>query len=226
MREGKGKVLTHDFKITIRASRGCSGRVQASGGSCRRTLELQHSNQHSRRRCRWPRSYRPTLCVSLGGVGEELGPVGSTAHVNGLSEEVTDQIALYLNFDMIGSPNFVCFIYDGDDSDGVGAGPEGSAQIEAFFEGFYENRDRPYLGTDFSGRSGYGPFIAVGIPAGGLFTGAEGSRQQRRPASGAVPPAISTTRATTWRVTRSTTSASTRSLPTLMRWRHRCSTLG
>jgi Zn-dependent M28 family amino/carboxypeptidase len=31
----------------------------------------------------------------------------------------------------------------------------------------------PYLGTDFSGRSDYGPFIAVGIPAGGLFTGAE-----------------------------------------------------
>ena len=28
--------------------------------------------------------------------------------------------------------------------------------------------------TPFSGRSDYGPFIAVGIPAGGLFTGAEG----------------------------------------------------
>ena len=28
--------------------------------------------------------------------------------------------------------------------------------------------------TAFDGRSVYGPFIAVGIPAGGLFTGAEG----------------------------------------------------
>ncbi|HKY53991.1 MAG TPA: M28 family peptidase, partial [Anaerolineales bacterium] len=28
--------------------------------------------------------------------------------------------------------------------------------------------------TPFNGRSDYGPFIAVGIPAGGLFTGAEG----------------------------------------------------
>jgi Zn-dependent M28 family amino/carboxypeptidase len=107
--------------------------------------------------------------------GEESGLVGSTAYVNGLSQEELDGIALYLNFDMIGSPNFVYFIYDGDDSDGVGAGPgpEGSAQIEAFFEGFYENRDLPFTGTDFSGRSDYGPFIAVGIPAGGLFTGAE-----------------------------------------------------
>ncbi len=33
---------------------------------------------------------------------------------------------------------------------------------------------RPYKGTDFSGRSDYGPFIAANIPAGGLFTGAEG----------------------------------------------------
>ncbi len=107
---------------------------------------------------------------------EESGLIGSTAYVNGLSQEEIDRIALYLNFDMIGSPNFVYFVYDGDDSDGVGAGPgpEGSAQIEAFFEGFYENRGLPYLGTDFSGRSDYGPFIAVGIPAGGLFTGAEG----------------------------------------------------
>jgi Zn-dependent M28 family amino/carboxypeptidase len=107
--------------------------------------------------------------------GEESGLVGSTAYVNGLTEDELDRIGLYLNFDMIGSPNFVYFIYDGDDSDGVGAGagPEGSAQIEAFFEGFYENRGLPYTGTDFSGRSDYGPFIAVGIPAGGLFTGAE-----------------------------------------------------
>ena len=28
-------------------------------------------------------------------------------------------------------------------------------------------------GTDFDGRSDYGPFIAAGIPSGGLFTGAE-----------------------------------------------------
>jgi len=28
--------------------------------------------------------------------------------------------------------------------------------------------------TPFNGRSDYGPFIAAGIPAGGLFTGAEG----------------------------------------------------
>jgi aminopeptidase Y len=109
---------------------------------------------------------------------EEAGLVGSTAYVAGLSEEERKKIALYLNFDMVGSPNHVFFIYDGDDSDRVGAppGPAGSAEIEKVFEAFYRERNIPFKGTDFSGRSDYGPFIAPGldIPSGGLFTGAEG----------------------------------------------------
>jgi len=107
---------------------------------------------------------------------EEAGLVGSTAYVNGLSQAEKDRITLYLNFDMVGSPNHVFFIYDGDDSDAVGAGPgpAGSAQIEKTFERYFNSVGKPFKGTDFSGRSDYGPFIAVGIPSGGLFTGAEG----------------------------------------------------
>jgi Zn-dependent M28 family amino/carboxypeptidase len=107
---------------------------------------------------------------------EESGLVGSTAYVNSLSQADRDRIALYLNFDMVGSPNHVFFIYDGDNSDGVGApaGPAGSAQIEQTFERYFGSVGEPFKGTDFSGRSDYGPFIAVGIPSGGLFTGAEG----------------------------------------------------
>ena len=107
---------------------------------------------------------------------EESGLIGSTQYVAGLSEAEKDKIALYLNFDMVGSPNHVFFVYDGDDSDatGAGAGPEGSAQIEKTFEAFFTKVGEPFKGTDFSGRSDYGPFIANGIPSGGLFTGAEG----------------------------------------------------
>ena len=106
----------------------------------------------------------------------EFELLGSTTYVNGLTQEEQNDIALYLNFEMIGSPNHVFFIYDGDDSDGVGAGPgpAGSAQIEYLFESYYMQVGQPFKGTDFSGRSDYGPFIAVGIPSGGLFTGAEG----------------------------------------------------
>jgi Zn-dependent M28 family amino/carboxypeptidase len=107
---------------------------------------------------------------------EESGLIGSTQYVAGLSEAERDRIALYLNFDMVGSPNYVFFIYDGDNSDATGApaGPAGSAQIEKTFERFYTSVNEPFKGTDFTGRSDYGPFIAVGIPSGGLFTGAEG----------------------------------------------------
>jgi len=107
---------------------------------------------------------------------EERGLIGSTHYVNNLSQSEIDSIAAYLNFDMIGSPNYGFFIYDGDDSDGIGAGPgpAGSDEIENIFESFYRQSGEAFRGTDFSGRSDYGPFIDVGIPAGGLFTGAEG----------------------------------------------------
>jgi aminopeptidase Y len=107
---------------------------------------------------------------------EESGLVGSTYYVNSLTQAERDQIALYLNFDMIGSPNHGFFVYDGDDSDQVGAGPgpDGSKAIEAAFQAYFDSFGVPTRGTDFSGRSDFGPFIAKGIPAGGLFTGAEG----------------------------------------------------
>ncbi|MFD8795778.1 M28 family metallopeptidase [Streptomyces vinaceus] len=107
---------------------------------------------------------------------EELGLLGSEHYVAQLSEKQKKNIALYLNFDMIASPNPAQFVYDGDDSDrtGEGAGPAGSAQIEALINGFLDKKHKPHEGSDFDGRSDYGPFIANGIPAGGTFTGAEG----------------------------------------------------
>ncbi|WP_436493173.1 M28 family metallopeptidase [Actinokineospora sp. HUAS TT18] len=111
---------------------------------------------------------------------EEVGLVGSTKYVDSLTFEQQTDIALYLNFDMIASPNAAYFVYDGDDSDaaGAGPGPYGSAQIEKAFVDFLGATGTPTQGTDFSGRSDYGRFIAVGIPAGGLFTGAEGIKTQ------------------------------------------------
>lgn len=107
---------------------------------------------------------------------EESGLIGSASYVNDLGQSEREKIALYLNFDMVGSPNHVFFIFDGDDSDeaGEGPGPEGSAQIEALFEQFYSQRGLPYKGTDLDGLSDYRAFIAVDIPSGGLFTGAAG----------------------------------------------------
>ena len=110
---------------------------------------------------------------------EELGLIGSTRYVDSLSQAELDKIVLNLNFDMIGSPNFVRFVYDGDNSaypvgPGSADGPEGSGEIERVFHDYFGSQSLASSETPFSGRSDYGPFIAKGIPAGGLFTGAEG----------------------------------------------------
>ncbi|MEU6641245.1 M28 family metallopeptidase [Saccharomonospora sp. NPDC046836] len=116
---------------------------------------------------------------------EEYGLVGSRYYVNSLSAEQQLDIALYLNFDMIGSPNAGYFVYDGDDSDGVGAGPgpDGSAEIEQSFVDYLAGRGVETEGRDFDGRSDYAEFIAVGIPAGGVQTGADGIKTPEQAAN-------------------------------------------
>jgi len=109
--------------------------------------------------------------------GEESGLVGSTAYVEDLSEAERDQIALYMNYDMIGSPNYIFMVYDADQSSfpppaGVPI-PAGSTAIEDLYESYYTMVGEPYDDTQFSGRSDYQAFIEAGIPSGGLFTGAE-----------------------------------------------------
>jgi Zn-dependent M28 family amino/carboxypeptidase len=109
---------------------------------------------------------------------EEAGLVGSTAYVaEQVERDRIDQIEANLNFDMIGSPNFVRFVYDGDLSDSApppSGAPDGSAQIERMFLRHFRREGLATEPTAFDGRSDYGPFIANGVPAGGLFTGAEG----------------------------------------------------
>jgi Zn-dependent M28 family amino/carboxypeptidase len=111
---------------------------------------------------------------------EEFGLLGSEHYVESLSEDELDQIALNLNFDMLGSPNFVRFVYDGDGSATGTKGPAGSAEIERVFKRYFNAKDLKTAPTAFDGRSDYGPFIAEGIPAGGLFSGAEDEKTAKQ----------------------------------------------
>jgi Zn-dependent M28 family amino/carboxypeptidase len=104
---------------------------------------------------------------------EESGLLGAEYYVSQLTKKQQDSISAYLNFDMVGSPNYGRFIYDGDGSATPAAGPNGSRVIEKVFEDYFKSQNLATLPTAFDGRSDYGPFIDVGIPAGGLFTGAE-----------------------------------------------------
>jgi len=104
---------------------------------------------------------------------EELGLVGSTEYVDSLTRGQLNRIALYLNFDMIASANFIRGVYDGDGDPLGSPGPAGSAAIEAHFDRFFADQGLPSEPTAFDGRSDYQAFISNGIPAGGLFTGAD-----------------------------------------------------
>jgi Zn-dependent M28 family amino/carboxypeptidase len=111
--------------------------------------------------------------------GEEAGLLGSDNYVQSLNEDALKDIALYLNFDMLASPNPGYFTYDGDqstrpnDNGGVPRVPEGSAGIERTLVGYLKGAGKPAEDTSFDGRSDYDGFTKSGIPAGGLFSGAE-----------------------------------------------------
>ena len=110
---------------------------------------------------------------------EESGLVGSDRYIESLNVDELRDIALYLNFDMLGSPNPGYFTYDGDQStklprdERVPRVPEGSAAIERLLVAYLHSAGKTAEDTGFDGRSDYDAFTLAGIPSGGLFAGAE-----------------------------------------------------
>jgi Zn-dependent M28 family amino/carboxypeptidase len=112
---------------------------------------------------------------------EELGKLGSTFYMNSLDRPGRDRIELMLNFDMLGSPNFVRFVFDGNNSTfpaGSGAlrGPPGSGAIEQVFLDYFASQGLAADPTPLDGRTDHLPFISAGIPTGGLMTGDQGRK--------------------------------------------------
>ena len=142
---------------------------------------------------------------------EESGLIGSQFYVDSLTARQVKDTAVNLNFDMVGSPNFVRFVYDGDASDTDSLASTGSGVVEDAFLDYFASQGLAVEPTAFDGRSDYDAFISVGIPAGGTFTGAEESRRRPRLRSTAVRPESRTTLATTRRATPSPTSRPRRS---------------
>jgi Zn-dependent M28 family amino/carboxypeptidase len=85
--------------------------------------------------------------------------------VEALEPDQLAEIRAYLNFDMLGSPNAVVFVYDEPE-----AAP-GSVALTNVFSGFFAARGIAWDPIDLDGDSDHGPFIAAGIPTGGLFSG-------------------------------------------------------
>ncbi|MFE2208776.1 MULTISPECIES: M28 family metallopeptidase [Streptomyces] len=92
---------------------------------------------------------------------EELGLIGSKYYVNNLPSAERSKLSGYLNFDMVGSPNAGYFVYDDD------------PVIEKTFKDYFAGLNVPTeIETEGDGRSDHAPFKNVGVPVGGLFTGA------------------------------------------------------
>lgn len=100
---------------------------------------------------------------------EELGLVGSTHYVEGLEDDELQDISAYLNFDMVGSPNFATSVYEGPD------------EVEGVFGSYFEARGiEVETNSALDGRSDHGPFQEEGVPTGGLFTGAGGTKTEEQ----------------------------------------------
>lgn len=94
-----------------------------------------------------------------------------------------NKVKLYLNFDMIGSPNYIFGVMDGDLSDtkdspdnaytGDFEPPYGTSDIESTFNRFFSNKSHSTVPQALSKRSDYAGFADWGVAFGGLFTGAE-----------------------------------------------------
>ncbi|MCJ1307902.1 Leucyl aminopeptidase yscIV [Agyrium rufum] len=104
---------------------------------------------------------------------EEEGLIGSTFYVHSLSAEERAKIRLYLNFDMMASPNFVYAVYDGSGLAFGNAGPPGSDIAEVNLRSYFATKNIVAVATAFDGRSDYAGFFDAGIPSGGIDTGAE-----------------------------------------------------
>ena len=105
--------------------------------------------------------------------GEEDGLVGSQYYAGQLTDAEVANIDVMIDTDMIASPNYARLVYDGDGSELGSAGPEGSGTVEEVFKRYFARRGMATQPTAFDGRSDYVGFINRGIPAGGIFAGAE-----------------------------------------------------
>ncbi|KAM9892200.1 hypothetical protein OXX80_000532 [Metschnikowia pulcherrima] len=101
---------------------------------------------------------------------EEEGLLGSYAYATSLTPEENSKLRLFMDYDMMASPNYEYQVYDANNKDH----PNGSGTLKQLYIDWYTAQGLNYTTVPFDGRSDYVGFIDAGIPAGGIATGAEG----------------------------------------------------
>lgn len=107
------------------------------------------------------------------------GMLGSEAYVASLSAADLARIRAMVALPAIGSPNFVRFVFDGDNSSIsagglVMAGPPGSGEIERLFTDYFAGRGLASAPVGLNATIDYAAFAQAGIPVGGIFSGSAG----------------------------------------------------
>lgn len=100
---------------------------------------------------------------------EEEGLLGSNYYAKNLTPEENSKIRLFMDYDMMASPNYEYQVYDGNNE----VNPHGSEEIKNLYIDYYTNRGLNHTLIPFDGRSDYVGFIESGIPGGGVAAGAE-----------------------------------------------------
>ena len=115
--------------------------------------------------------YRVRNCVRFAWwAGEEEGLLGSDYYVATLSPAENARIRLFMDYDMMASPNFAYQVYNATNA----ANPSGSEELRRLYTDWYSAHGLNHTLIPFDGRSDYDAFIRNGIPGGGIATGAEG----------------------------------------------------
>lgn len=109
---------------------------------------------------------------------EEEGLLGSDYYVSVLSEEENLKIRLFMDYDMLASPNFAYQVYNATNA----VNPAGSEELRDLYTDFYTSHGLNFTYIPFDGRSDYDGFIRNGIPGGGIATGAEGVKTKEEQA--------------------------------------------
>lgn len=100
---------------------------------------------------------------------EEEGLLGSDYYVEQLTPGENQKIRVFMDYDMMASPNFALQVYDANNE----ANPNGSGELKNLYIDYYNDHGFNHTLIPFDGRSDYDAFIKHGIPGGGIATGAE-----------------------------------------------------
>jgi aminopeptidase Y len=105
---------------------------------------------------------------------EEEGLLGSNFYANSLTPEENSKLRLFMDYDMMASPNYEYQVYNGSNA----VNPKGSEEIKDLYIDYYESKGLNWTLIPFDGRSDYVGFIENGIPGGGVAAGAEGKNSE------------------------------------------------